>query len=399
MAQKKADSDLVFLSAKRTPFGTFGGILKDINPSELGAACAKAAIAQAGVDAKEIQHVVIGSVLQSTADAIYVARHIGLKSGIPIEVPALAVNRLCGSGFQVLIEAQHQMLAGDTELALVGGVENMSLTPYVLRGVRFGTKMGHSQVEDYLFAALSDSYTGSPMAITAENLGEKYAITRAQVDEHALLSQARTKAANEKGYFKDEIAPYSSTDKKGNVTTVSNDEHPKPGTTIENLNKLKAVFKENGLVTAGTASGIVDGAACMVVASAGYASKKNLKPLGRLVSYGICGVDPNIMGIGPAPAARQALARAGLSLDQMDLVEVNEAFAAQYLAVEKELQLDRAKTNVNGGAIAIGHPLAASGTRITSHLLYELKRRGQRYGLGSACIGGGQGIAVIVEAY
>ncbi len=398
MAQKKTERDLVILSAKRTPFGTFGGNLKDVNPSELGAVSAKAAIAQAGVDPKEIQHVVIGTVLQSTADAIYVARHIGLKSGIPIEVPALAVNRLCGSGFQVLIEAQHQMLAGDTELALVGGVENMSLTPYVLRGVRFGTKMGHSQVEDYLFAALTDSYTGTPMAITAENLGEKYAITRAQADEHALLSQTRTKAAAEKGYFTEEIAPYSSTDKKGKTTTVTADEHPKPATTLETLGRLKAVFKENGLVTAGNASGIVDGAACMVVATAEYAARKNLKPLGRLVSYGISGVDPALMGIGPAPAARQALARAGMQLSQMDLVEVNEAFAAQYLAVEKELELNRDITNVNGGAIAIGHPLAASGTRITSHLLYELKRRGKRYGLGSACIGGGQGIAVVVEA-
>lgn len=398
MTKISAGKELVFLSAKRTPFGTFGGALKDINPSDLGASCAKAAIAQAQVDAKSIEHVIIGNVLQSTADAIYVARHIGLKSGIPIEVPALAINRLCGSGFQVLVEAQHQMLAGDTELALVGGVESMSLTPYTVRGARWGTRMGHSPIEDYLFAALTDSYVGAPMAITAENLGAKYGITRAQVDELALLSQSRAKAATDKGHFNDEIAPYAITDKKGNVTQVAHDEHPKPATTLETLTKLKPVFKENGLVTAGNASGIVDGAASMVVATADYATRNNLKPLGRLVSYGISGVDPALMGIGPAPAARQALKRAGMSLSQIDLVEVNEAFAAQYLAVEKELELDRAKTNVNGGAIAIGHPLAASGTRITSHLLYELRRQKKRYALGSACIGGGQGIAVIVEA-
>jgi len=395
----KPATELVFLAGKRTPFGTFGGVLKDINPSELGASCAKAALEQAGVDPKEVQHVIIGNVLQSTADAIYVARHIGLKAGVPIEVPSLAINRLCGSGFQVIIDAYNQMCSGETDIALVGGVENMSLAPYVLRSARWGNKMGHGQVEDYLFAALTDSYCGAPMAITAENLGEKYEITRDQVDEYALLSQTRTKAATDKGAFKDEIAPYAIIDKKGNKTIVENDEHPKPTTTIDTLKKLKPVFKENGLVTAGNASGIVDGAACMVVSTADYAKRRNLKPLGRLVAYGIAGVDPKIMGIGPAPAARIALKRAGMSMSQMDLIEVNEAFSAQYLSVEKELELDRSKTNTNGGAIAIGHPLAASGTRITTHLLYALKRAGKRYGLGSACIGGGQGIAVIVEAF
>ena len=391
--------ELVFLAAKRTPFGGFGGTLKDVNPSDLGTSAAKASLAQAGVDPKEIQHVIVGSVLQSTSDSIYTARHIGLKAGVPIEVPALAINRLCGSGFQVLVEAQHQMWADDTQVALVGGVENMSLTPYVLRSTRWGTRLGHGQVEDYLYAALTDSYCGCPMAITAENLGAKYNITRQMVDEFALLSQTRTKEATAKGVFKDEIAPYSIVDKKGNATVVDKDEHPKPETTIEILTKLKPVFKENGLVTAGNASGIVDGASMMVVSTAEYAKNKNLKPLGRLVSYGIAGVDPNIMGIGPVPASRIALKKAGMTMAQMDLVEVNEAFAAQYLSVEKELELDRTRTNVSGGAIAIGHPLAASGTRIVSHLLYELKRRGKRYGLGSACIGGGQGIAVIVEVF
>lgn len=399
MATKFASKELVFLGAKRTPFGTFGGTLKDANPSELGSSCAKAAIEQAGAMPQDIQHVIVGNVVQSTADAIYVARHIGLKAGVTIETPALTINRLCGSGFQVLVEAQHQMLAGDTELALVGGVENMSLVPFTLRGARWGTKMGHAPIEDYLFASLTDTWCRSPMAITAENLGAKYGIARREADEFSLLSQQRAKAANEKNAFADEITSYEILEKKGGSVVVRADEHPKPNTTLESLGKLKPVFKENGLVTAGSASGIVDGAAMMVVSTADYAKKRNLKPLGRLVSYGIVGVDPSLMGIGPAPASRQALERAGMKLSQIDLVEVNEAFAAQFLAVEKELELDRSKTNVNGGAIAIGHPLAASGTRIAMHLLYELKRAGKRYGLGSACIGGGQGIAVIVEAY
>ncbi|MEW6057259.1 MAG: acetyl-CoA C-acetyltransferase [Bdellovibrionota bacterium] len=395
---KSSGSGLVFLSAKRTPFGAFGGGLKDVNPSDLGASCAKAALEQAKIGADQVEHVIVGNVLQSTGDAICVARHIGLKAGVPIEIAALGVNRLCGSGFQVLVEAQHQMWAEDAKVCLVGGVENMSLTPYVLRNARWGNRMGHAPVEDYLTAALTDTYCSCSMAMTAENLGEKYGITRAQADEFALSSQMRAKAAQEAGAFADEISPYSITDKKGTTVRFEKDEHPKPATTLEALAKLKAGFKQNGLVTAGNASGIVDGASMMVVSTEEYARKNNLKPLGRLVSYGIAGVEPHIMGIGPAPAARQALKRAGLSLSQMDLVEVNEAFAAQYLSVEKELELDREITNVNGGAIAIGHPLAASGTRITAHLLYELRRRKKRYALGSACIGGGQGIAVIVEA-
>lgn len=398
MAEKLSSTELVFVGAKRTPFGAFGGSLKDVNLSELGAAAAVASLEQAGVAAKDVQHVIVGNVLQSSVDSIYVARHIGLKAGVPIEVPALGLNRLCGSGFQAIVDAQQQMWAGDTEVALIGGVENMSMTPFMVRNARWGTRLGHTQIEDYLMAALSDSYCGCPMAITAENLGEKYGITRKMVDEYSYGTQQRVKAATEKGHFKEEIAPYSIVDKKGNKTVVEKDEHPKPETTVETLTKLKSIFKENGLVTAGNASGIVDGAAMMVVTTAAYAKKHGLKPLGRLVSYGISGVDPKIMGIGPAPASRQALKKAGMSMTEMDLVEVNEAFAAQYLAVEKELELDRSKTNVNGGAIAIGHPLAASGTRITSHLLYELRRTGKRYALGSACIGGGQGIAVIVEA-
>jgi acetyl-CoA acyltransferase 2 len=392
------EKELVILSGKRNPFGAFGGSLKDVNLSDLGASCAKAALTQAKVSPQDIGHVIFGNVLQSSVDSIYIARHIGLKAGVPIEIPALAINRLCGSGFQVLIEAQHQMLAGDTEVALVGGVENMSMTPFMLRGTRWGNKMGHSQIEDYLMAALSDSYCGLPMAITAENLAVQYKLSRDQVDELALSSQTRAKAGLDQGHFKEEIAPIEIISKKG-TTSVDKDEHPKPETTTDILKKLKPVFKADGVVTAGNASGIVDGAAAMVVSTAEYAKKRGLKPLGRLVSYGVAGVDPKIMGIGPVPASKQALKKAGMTLSQMDLIEINEAFAAQYLAVEKELELDRAKTNVDGGTIAIGHPLAASGTRIVMHLLYELKRRGKKYGLGSACIGGGQGIAVVVEAF
>lgn len=389
---------LVFLSGKRTPFGANGGSLKEINPTELGLAAAKAALEQSKVQATDIDHVIFGNVLHSASDSIYTPRHIGLKLGVPETVPALGINRLCGSGFQAVIEAYQQMAAGDTRIALVGGVENMSMTPYVLRGARWGSKMGNTPIGDMMIESLTDSYTGTPMAITAENLAEKYKITRAEADAFALQSQRRTQAAIQAGRFNDEIAPFTVLDRKGNPTTLSKDEHPKPETTPEILAKLKALFKKEGTVTAGSASGIVDGAAALVVASEGEAKRRGLKPIGRMISYGVAGCDPKIMGIGPVPAAREALIRAGLSLAQMDLVEVNEAFAPQALAVQKELGISNDIFNVNGGAIAIGHPLAASGTRILMTLLYELKRRGQRYGLGSACIGGGQGIAIIVEA-
>jgi acetyl-CoA acyltransferase 2 len=390
---------LVFLSGKRTPFGANGGSLKDINPTELGLAASRAALEQSGLKPTDIDHVIVGNVLHSAADSIYTPRHIGLKLGVPEGVPALGINRLCGSGFQAVVEAYQQMAAGDTRIALVSGVENMSMTPYVLRGVRWGNKMGNAPIGDMMLESLTDSYTGTPMAITAENLAEEYKISREEADAFALQSQARAKAAAAAGRFNDEIAPFTVADRKGNPTTLSKDEHPKPETTPEALAKLKAVFKKDGTVTAGNASGIVDGAASLIVATEDEAKKRGLKPLGRMVSYGVMGCDPKIMGIGPVPAARMALQRAGMTLAQMDLVEVNEAFAPQALAVQKELGIGNDVFNVNGGAIAIGHPLAASGTRILMTLLYELKRRGKRYGLGSACIGGGQGIAVVVEAY
>lgn len=390
---------LVFLSGKRTAFGANGKTLRDISPIELGVCASQAALEQAKVRPDQIDHTIFGSLLYTTADTLYIPRHIGLKSGIPQDRPALGVGRLCGTGFQVVIEAYHQMLSGESQAVLVGGVENMSLAPYALRGARWGLRMGNQEMGDMMTEGLTDSLPKAPMAITAENLAVKYQITREQSDAYSLRSQRRYASALEGGIFKSEITPYSMTDKKGNIAAFQTDEHPRPETTLEGLAKLKPMFKKDGVVTAGSASGIVDGSAAMVVSSEKFAQENGLKPLGRLVSYGVSGCDPSIMGIGPVPAARQALHRAGLSLGQMDLVEVNEAFAPQALSVQKELEISDSVFNVNGGAIAVGHPLAASGVRITTHALYELQRRKKRYALVSACIGGGQGIALIIEAF
>jgi acetyl-CoA C-acetyltransferase/acetyl-CoA acyltransferase 2 len=393
----KLSKSIVVVGAKRTAFGTMQGTLKGVSANDLAVHAAKAAIAQARVAPDAIGHVIIGNVMQTSPDAIYCARHVGLKAGLPITTPALTVNRLCGSGFQAVITGAEQILLGETEVVLVGGTENMSQAPHVLRGGREGWAFGKApQVEDSLWSALTDSYCNTPMAVTAENLAAKYGITRKECDEYALASQQRWAAANEKGYFKDEIAPIEVQQRKGTVQFAV-DEHPRPQTNLDALAKLPPVFKKDGVVTAGNASGICDGAACLVLTTEEYAKSKNLEPLARLVQWGVAGVDPNIMGIGPAPAIRNALERAGLQQSHIDLFEVNEAFAPQYLAVEKELGLPREKTNVNGGAIALGHPLGASGARITTHLVYELARRGARYAVGSACIGGGQGLAVVLE--
>lgn len=388
---------IVFISGKRTPFGAFGGSLKDVSATDLGVAAAKATLEQAGLTPDKIDHVIFGNVVQSGADAAYLPRHIGLKVGVPVGVGAFAVNRLCGSGFQSWVNAVQMIQCGEATAVLAGGVEQMSQIPYVARKVRFdGMRMGNFELEDLMTSALTDAYAKMPMAITAENLAEKYGISREQSDKYAIQSQQRFQAAVEKGFMKQEIAPYTVETRKGPVV-VDKDEHPKPDSTLEKLSSLKPVFKKDGLVTAASASGIVDGAACSLLMSESKAKELGLKPMARIVSYASVGCDPTIMGIGPAGAARLALQRANLTLEQMDLVEVNEAFAAQYLAVEKELKLDPAKTNVNGGAIAVGHPLGASGTRIMNHLVYELHRRGAKYALGSACIGGGQGIAIIIE--
>ncbi|MGO9000320.1 MAG: acetyl-CoA C-acetyltransferase [Polyangiaceae bacterium] len=393
----KLSQSIVIVAAKRTAFGTMQGALKSLSATDLGVHAAKAALAQSKVAPEKIAHVVIGNVIQSSADAIYCARHIGLKAGLPITTPAVTVNRLCGSGFEAIVQGASQLLLGEGEAVLVGGTENMTQSPHILRGARDGWVFGKAPaVEDSLWSALTDTYTGTPMAITAENLAQKYGITRQQCDELALSSQQRWAAANEKGVFKDEIAPLEIASKKGTVTFAV-DEHPRPQSTLETLGKLAPVFKKDGVVTAGNASGICDGAACLVLTTEDFAKRSGLTPLARIVQWGVAGVEPSIMGIGPAPAIKSALERASLKLSDMDLVEVNEAFAPQYLAVEKELGLDRAKTNVNGGAIALGHPLGTSGARITGHLVYELARRKGRYAIGSACIGGGQGIAVLIE--
>jgi acetyl-CoA acetyltransferase family protein len=393
----KLSKSIVVLGAKRTAFGTMLGALKHISATELAVHAAKAAIAQSGVAVDAFGHVVIGNVVQTSADAIYCARHVGLKAGLPITTPALTVNRLCGSGFQAIVSGAEQILLGDADAVLVGGTENMTQAPHVLRGGREGFAFGKAPgLEDSLWSALTDSYNNTPMAVTAENLASKYGISRADCDAYALLSQQRWAAANESGRFKDEIAPIEIQAKKSTISFAV-DEHPRPQTTLEVLAKLNPVFKKDGVVTAGNASGICDGAAVLVLASEEFAKSKNLKPLARIVQWGVAGVDPSIMGIGPAPAIKNALSRAGLRLNEMDLVEVNEAFAPQYLAVEKELELDRNKTNVDGGAIALGHPLGASGARITAHLVYELARRSGKYAVGSACIGGGQGMAVVLE--
>lgn len=391
--------EVVFLSGARTGFGAFGGALKSLTATDLGVAAGTAAIERSGLDAAAIDHVVMGNAQQTSADAIYLARHVGLRSGCSIATPALTVNRLCGSGFEAVVQAAQQIALGESRAVLAGGTESMSQAPHVVRGARWGLKFGQdAALQDSLWEALRDSWCDTAMADTAENLAVKYGIDRAAVDAYALQSQQRARDGWAAGAFADELTALPLNDPKTKQPIAwARDEHMRPDSTAEGLAKLAPVFRKGGVVTAGNASGLADGAAAMVVADAALARERGLKPLGRLVAYAVAGVEPSLMGIGPAPAARAALARAGLSLGQMDLVEVNEAFAAQYLSVEKELGLDRSRTNVDGGAIAIGHPLGASGARILVHLLHALRRRGGRYALGSACIGGGQGIAVIVE--
>jgi acetyl-CoA C-acetyltransferase/acetyl-CoA acyltransferase 2 len=398
MSSQQQRREVVILAGKRTAFGTFGGALKDKTGNDLGVCAAKAAIAASGVAPEDFTAVVFGNVAQTSTDAIYLARHVGLRAGLPIAASAVTVNRLCGSGFEAIVQASQLVQLGEADFVLAGGTESMSQSPHIVRGARWGYALGKSPpLEDYLWEALTDSYVNLPMAMTAENLAEKYGITRAQCDEYALRSQRAWAAAEEAGRFREEIAPLELSGKKGPITFAT-DEHPRPQSTPEALAKLPPVFKKDGVVTAGNASGICDGAAALVVAAREAAERRGLRPLARVVSWAAVGCDPKIMGIGPAPAIRRCLERTAMQLGDMDLIEVNEAFAAQYLAVEKELGLDRTRTNVDGGAIALGHPLAASGARITTHLVHELRRRKTRRGLGSACIGGGQGIALLIEA-
>lgn len=389
--------DCWVLAAKRTAFGAFGGALRDQKATTLGAVSARAALAQSGVAAEEIDQVVFGNVVQSCRNDVYCARHVGLEAGLPVAVPALTVNRLCGSGFQALISAAQEIRTGDAEVCLVGGTESMSGAPHVVRGARWGYAFGKAPpLEDVLWTTLTDEYAGCAMGLTAENVAEAHGITRQACDEYAFSSQRRWTEAAAAGRFTAEITPFEITFKKGS-TRFETDETPRPDTTLEGLARLPAVFKQEGVVTAGNASGISDGAAALVVASRAFAERRRLSALARVVAWAFVGVEPRLMGLGPVPAIEKALARAELRLVDLDLIEVNEAFAAQYLGVEKLAGLPRERTNVDGGAIALGHPLGASGARILTHLTYELRRRGGRFGLGAACIGGGQGIAVILE--
>ncbi|MGB7845253.1 MAG: acetyl-CoA C-acetyltransferase [Candidatus Acidiferrum sp.] len=390
-------TDVVIVAGARTPMARYTGMFSEVSAIDLGANAAKGAMQRAGVDPGEFDHVVFGNVLQTSADAIYGARHVGLKAGLKIETPAVTVNRLCGSGIEAIVQAAQQLLLGEANMVLAGGMENMTQAPFVIRGARTGLKLGGGALEDSLFVGLTDSYCRLPMALTAEKLAAQTGITRKEADAYALRSQQAADVAAKAGVFKEEIVPVEVKQGRKSIL-VTEDDHRRPETTMESLEKLPPSFQKDGIVTAGNASGIVDGAAAVVVAREKTAKECGLKPIGRIVSWATVGVDPSIMGIGPVPSTRKALQLANMKLEQIDRVEVNEAFAAQYLAVEKELGLQRDKTNVNGGAIALGHPLAASGTRLVISVLSELRRKGLRYGLATACIGGGQGIAMIVEA-
>jgi len=392
--------EIAIVSGARTPFGRYCGKLKDFTAQELGAVAGKAAIERSAIDPKEFDHAVFGNAQQTSGDALYGARHVGLRAGLPVETPALTVNRLCGSGMQAIVNAAQMVQLGEATVVLAGGMEAMSQAPFAIRGRDGFTLAPGGKLEDSLMVALLDTYCGLYMANTAELYGEQQQITRQMQDQFALRSQQLADAAYKEGRLHDELTPVPLKTSKGEPSgeLFTEDDHRRPQTTLEGLAKLKTAFGKTGTVTAGNASGIVDGAAAVVVMSLEAAQKRNLKPLGRLVSWGISGVDPSVMGRGPVPATKIALQKAGLTLDYIDLIEVNEAFAAQYLAVEKELGLDRDKVNVNGGAIALGHPLGATGTRLVITLLYELRRRKKKYGLATACIGGGQGIAMVVES-
>jgi acetyl-CoA acetyltransferase family protein len=390
-------TDVVIVAGARTAMARYTGAFKDITAIELGAVASREAIRRAGADPTEFDHAIFGNVMQTSSDALYGARHVALKAGLKIETPAVTVNRLCGSGIESIAQAAMRILLGDSTLVLAGGMENMTQSPHVIRGARNGFKLGEGKLEDSLMTGLLDTYCGCNMAETAENVAAEAGVTRKDSDEYALRSQQAAEAAMQAGKMKDEIVPVEV--KVGRKTELFDvDDHRRPETTMETLSKLSPAFRKDGIVTAGNASGIVDGAAAVVVTHAKTADARGWKPLGRIVSWATVGVDPRIMGIGPVPASQKALGAAGLKIAQINRVEVNEAFAPQYLAVERGLGLDRAKTNVNGGAIALGHPLGASGTRLILTLLLELRRENLRYGLATACIGGGQGIAMIVEA-
>jgi len=385
------------IEGARTAFGTFGGSLKDVSDIDLGAAATKEAIKRSGISTADIDEIIFGNIIHTSSSSAYLARHIGLKSGLKESSSALTLNRLCGSGMQSIVSAAQSIALGDANVIVAGGTENMSLAPHVLRGTRFGSPNKAPVIDDMLWETLTDQYVGCGMGMTAENLSEKYNISREEQDEFAVHSQAKALRARNSGRFAEEIVPISIKDKKGREKVVHVDEHIREGVNLENLALLKPAFKKDGTVTPGNASGINDGAAAVILASEEYVKEHHLKPLAKIVSWGVAGVDPKIMGIGPVPASKKALEKANLSLNDIDLFEFNEAFAAQSLAVIKELGVDIEKVNVNGGAVALGHPVGASGTRITYSLAVEMKKRNVKYGLASLCIGGGQGIAVILQ--
>ncbi|MCZ6697270.1 MAG: acetyl-CoA C-acetyltransferase [Acidobacteria bacterium] len=389
--------DAIIVHGARTPMATYNTHFRDLSETELGAIAAREALKRSGLSPERVDQVVFGNAMQTSANAIYGARHVGLKAGLPETVPALTVNRLCGSGLQSIATAAGLIALEESEVVLAGGMENMTQAPHVARGLRSGLKMGNVRLEDSLVASLLDTHCGFSMSQTAENLAQERQISREEADHYALRSQQAAEDAFRRGVFAEEIVPVTVRQRKGEVV-VSEDNHRRPDTRLESLARLPAAFGGKGFVTAGNASGIVDGAAAVTVVSPRVSHGLKVKPLGRFVTYALAGVPPRIMGIGPVPSIRAALDRAGLGLKEIDLFEINEAFSAQYLAVEKELGLDRDKVNVNGGAIALGHPLAATGSRLVLSLLMELRRRGGRYGVASACIGGGQGIAIVVEA-
>ena len=393
MAEKR---EVVIVSAVRTAIGTFGGTLKDFSSSQLGTVAVKEAIARAKIDVAQIGHLVCGNVIHGEARDMYVSRAIALDAGMVKESSALTLNRLCGSGLQAIVTAANAIQLGDTDAAIGCGVETMSRSGYLAPAMRFGARMGETKMIDMMIGALTDPFSPNHMGITAENVAAQFGISRDDQDKFALESQRRAAAAIDAGYFKSQIVPVEIQTRKG-TTLFDTDEHPKRDTTMESLGKLRAAFKKDGTVTAGNASGINDGAAAVVLMEATAAAKAGAKPLARLVSYAVAGVEPSIMGTGPIPAVRLALKRAGLQAADMDVIESNEAFAAQACSVNKELGLDTAKVNPNGGAVALGHPLGATGAILTVKCLYELARTNKRYGLVTMCIGGGQGIAAIFE--
>ena len=388
--------EVVVVSGVRTAIGDYGGSLKDLAPTELAAQVVRDAVKRAKVDPREVGHVVFGNVIHTEAKDMYLSRVACIKGGLPHETPALTLNRLCGSGLQAIVSASQAILLGDADLAVAGGAESMSRAAYTLPNLRWGQRMNDGGTIDMMVGALTDPFDTVHMAITAENIAEKWKITREQQDELAVESHRRAINAIEKGYFREQILPVELKTRKG-TTLFDKDEHPRADASLEGMAKLRAVFKKDGSITAGNASGINDAAAAVVLMEKSAAAKKGLKPMARLVSYALAGVDPKYMGIGPVPASRKALEKAGLKIEDMDVIEANEAFAAQALAVACDLKFDMKKTNPNGGGIGLGHPIGATGCIVTVKALYELQRSGGRYALVSLCIGGGQGMAAILE--